>query len=401
MRAALLKYGAAVLMAVAVPAAFGQSGQPNQSGQSDRSNRSDQSNPSSQERSDRSGQSNERSESHQRADRSGTQAPDGYLFLEEQTVYLMANEPQQHFLQAHADFARNDLRAAAEETRMAAAYLDMQAARDRNNNGQQDQQDLKNEANQLRQISHQLEQQHRQGQQNQQGQPNQQAQQNEQKGNQSELSLQHLDRAFAKASEALAKHFDALTKSELSKQRYIAAGYDLNATANCFKNTIVWSDAKPSKDDMTMIANAQEVAANLRDSEVYQGQQALKQEQKQLKDESSKNNSNSASNTAQNQPGQERQAAAHLPAGVTNNPLTGTTPAEARNDAEHANKIADALGQAIDQYGNKIRSDNPSSGSSAGNQTGSNYDHNQSHNQKEQSQGSQQQNQNQPKNQNR
>jgi hypothetical protein len=259
------------------------------------------------------------------------QTPEGYVLIEENTVYLMANEPQQHLLQAHADLARKDYRAAAEETRLAAAHLDMQAARpgDKQNN------DLKKEAQQLRKIAGEL-------------------QNGNNKGN--NTSIQTLDKDFARASDALAKHFDAITQHDLSKQNYVAAGYDLNATANAFKDTIIWSDQKPSKDDLEMIGNAQEIALNLRSNEVYKGEKALKAEKQAWNNESAGNGSSQHSQQAQssNQQGQAQQANARLPAGVTHNPLTGTTPAEARNDAQHAQKMADALGKAIDQFDSKI-----------------------------------------------
>lgn len=257
------------------------------------------------------------------------QAPDGYVLIEENTVYLMANEPQQHFLQAHADLAKKNDRGAAEETRMAAAFLDMQLAR----HGDTQDQDLKQQADHLRQMAHELE------------------------SGKANVSIEHLDRDFARASDALARHFDNLAKYDLQKQRYIAAGYDLGATANAFKNTIIWSNEKPSKDDLAMIKNAREIAMNLRGNEVYEGEQALKTEQKDWNKQGNKE-------ANQEKPGEAQQANAKLPAGVTNSPLTGTTPAEARNDAEHAQKMVDALGQAIDKCGTMIDQNKSASGGS-------------------------------------
>lgn len=257
-------------------------------------------------------------------------APEGYVMIEENTVYLMANEPQQHFLQAHADLARKNYRAAAQEARMAAAYLDMQAARP----GDKQANDLKQECKQLRDLAGELE-----------------------GGNKNNVAVDQIDKDFARASDVLAKHFDTLTKRDLKKQNFVAAGYDLDATANAFKNTIVWSDQKPSKDDVGMIHNAKEIAFNLRSNEVYKGEQALKGEQHAWKQEGNENHAGQQQQQAQqssNQEGQAQQANAKLPAGVTHSPLTGTTPSEARNDAQHAQKMADALEKAIDQFDSQI-----------------------------------------------
>lgn len=274
------------------------------------------------------GQQGEHAKPH-RADRQ-QQTPEGYVLIEENTVYMMANEPQQHFLQAHADLGRKDYRAAAEETRLAAAYLDMQAAR----HGDKQANDLKQDAQQLRNLAGEL----------------QNGNKNNQQGN---VSVQQIDKDFARASDALAKHFDTLTNHDLKKQNFVAAGYDLDATANAFKNTIIWSDQKPSQDDLTMIQNAQEIAFNLRSNEVYRGEQALKAEQEKWNQKANGNNSQAHEQQEQQQ-GQAQQANAKLPAGVTHSPLTGTAPAEARNDAQHAQKMADALGKAIQQFDSKI-----------------------------------------------
>lgn len=289
--------------------------------------------------------SSSRENQSQAKEQEQNQAPEGYVLLEENTVYMMANEPQQHFLQAHADLARKDDRGAAEETRMAAAYLDMQAAR----RGDNQDQGLKQQADHLRHMARELE------------------------SGKASVSVEHLDRDFARASDALARHFDNLTKYDLQKQRYIPAGYDLNATAHAFKNTIIWSDQKPSKDDLTMIKNAREIAADLRGNEVYQGEQALKTEQKDWNKEGNKE-------AAQAKPGEAQPANAKLPAGVSNSPLTGTTPAEARNDAQHAQKMADALGQAIDKSGSMI--DQNKSGSAESNESRSQAQKESSANQK-------------------
>lgn len=103
-----------------------------------------------------------------------------------------------------------------------------------------------------------------------------------------------------------------------------------------------------------MIQNAQEIAFNLRSNEVYRGEQALKTEQQAWNSEKGKGNHSQANGQQEQQPGQAQQANAKLPAGVTHSPLTGTTPAEARNDAQHAQKMADALGKAIQQFDSKI-----------------------------------------------
>ena len=297
------------------------------------------------------GQQAEHANAHRRERGERQQTPEGYVLIEENTVYMMAGEPQQHMLQAHADLGRKDYRAAAEETRLAAAYLEMQAAR----HGDKQAGDLKKEAQQLRDLAGEL----------------QSGNKNNQKGS---VSVQQIDKDFAHASDALAKHFDTLTKHDLKKQNFVAAGYDLDATANAFKNTIIWSDQKPSQDDLTMIQNAQEIAFNLRSNEVYRGEQALKTEHQEWNNQKGNDNQQQANGQQEQQPGDAQQANAKLPAGVTHSPLTGTTPAEARNDAQHAQKMADALGKAIQQFDSKIgqgQAENQSN-SSSGNHEGGN-----------------------------
>jgi hypothetical protein len=114
-------------------------------------------------------------QSSQSADRQSSQgqssqqqnAPEGFILIDERVVALTANEPQNHFLRAHEFLSRGDNRAAAAETRIAAAYLRMQASRGQ---GGQDQ-ELTQAADSLKRVAQQI--QHGSAQQGQQGQSQQ------------------------------------------------------------------------------------------------------------------------------------------------------------------------------------------------------------------------------------
>lgn len=356
MKRAVINCSAAVLAAVFGATAWGQSAgtQDNSSAPPARQSRQDgAANSSAENRATNNAgpkhadQKGADDTNRQRSEREGGQAspnaPEGFVLIEERTVLEMANQPEQHFVAAHADLARKDNRGAGEETRMAAAFLDMQAARD-HRGADQDKQSLQQQASRLRQIAGQLE--------------------SSSSAGATPISTEKLDEDFARASAALAKHFDALTKADLQNKRYLAAGYDLDAAANSFKNSVIWSSQKPSGQDLTMIQNAREIAANLRSNQVYQGEQALKSEEKGQQSKAAGDHQDSNSSGKQEQGGSEQpqQAGARLPAGVTHNPLTGTTPAEARNDADHAREMTDALAKAIDQFDGKM---SQSSGASA------------------------------------
>jgi hypothetical protein len=56
-------------------------------------------------------------------------APDGYVLVEEDVIITFANEPRQSFRAAVAAYLNRQLRAAATETRKAAAYLKLEAGR--------------------------------------------------------------------------------------------------------------------------------------------------------------------------------------------------------------------------------------------------------------------------------
>lgn len=273
------------------------------------------------------------------------QAPQGFVLIRTRTISLMGDEPQRHLKEARAAMARREPGTAAEETGMAAACMDMQAARQ---GDPQQANDLRQQANNLRRQARQLRRMARtiQRQQNQQAQQQQGQQQPGEQAEQGSISDEQLDKGFARASDALAKHFDAMTKQDLQKQDYEAAGYDLDATAENFKNMVILSNRPLSQDDLNVIHNAVQTAFNLRSNEIEQGEQALKTEQKEANREQA--------NKGEGQPGQAEQANAKLPAGVTNSPLTGTTPAEARNDVQHAQELAGALGKAIEQHDQQI-----------------------------------------------
>lgn len=204
----------------------------------------------------------------QQANQRQNQAPEGYILIDERVVTLTANEPQNHFLRAHACLARGDNRAAAAETRIAAAYLDMQASRDHNTEGGKD---LTSAADNLRSVAKEIQsgapQQGQQGQtqqpshqKNQQGQTGAQA--NQQGQNQSP-SEQQMTQAFARANHALAQHFQMQAKNELQKNKAVMAGYDIDSAASSLQAACAWSNNKPAQDVQTAVTDARRAAMEL------------------------------------------------------------------------------------------------------------------------------------------
>lgn len=165
------------------------------------------------------------------------QAPKGFVLLEENTVYMMAREPQQHLLRAHEQLAANNPKAAAAELRLADAYLKMQEAR----SGNVDKGVLSHWQEQLKQLADRV-----------------------QKGDAKEPEVTH---ASAGANYALAKYFDERARSELGdKGKQVQAGYDLQAAADCFEQALIWHDTGMPKDQQTQPQAAQQDAKAIADA---------------------------------------------------------------------------------------------------------------------------------------
>jgi hypothetical protein len=157
--------------------------------------------------------------------------------VEEQTVVLTANEPQNHFLRAQQLLSQKDTKAAAGELRMAAAYMDMQASRGR---GGQDDAQLKQSADRLRQEARQI------------------AQQSQNGANESQLK-----QAFGQANYALADHLQALADKEVRNQKSVMAGHDLAGAADSLAAAYAWSGQQPPTQVSSAIQESQRLATQL------------------------------------------------------------------------------------------------------------------------------------------
>jgi hypothetical protein len=234
----------------------------------------------------------------------GDQAPEGFIIVEERLVYVLADQPQLHMTQAVAKLAQDDNRAAAEELRLAADYVALQGSRGKGEASSQ----IKQSADKLRTIADKIE------------------------GGELKDS-QKLSNAFAKVNLNLARHHNALAKSFLENDRYVAAGHDLASAATSLKQALVWTNEQPQQELITMLGNADRIAAELRAESV--GEQLSGDDRAQPAG-------------ARQTPDQQRQDR------QDQSPVTGTSDAEAKNIAQHAQKITDELSQQIDQFASKI-----------------------------------------------
>jgi hypothetical protein len=320
------------------------------------------------------------------------QAPEGFVLIDERVVTLTANEPQNHFLRAHAALLRGDNRTAAAETRIAAAYLDMQASRDRNQGGQE----LKSAADNLRSIAKEIQnsapqqgqqgqiQQHNQtstsvpgsqqgqvgAQANQQGQSNTQSNtQANQQGQSGSQTLQQgqarsqydqqLTQAFAQANHALAQHFEKVAKNELQQKRTVMAGYDIDSAATSLQAACAWSSKKPQQEVQTAITDARRAAMELLTPNMTAAQREAQE----------------PANTGQQGSDNEAQpAAARISPSDQGNQATAT---QTQQETQDAQKALDELSKAIQSTASdlggsaKNSSDNNNSNNNSSNKTSS------------------------------
>jgi hypothetical protein len=245
-------------------------------------------NQSGSGQSGQSGQQSQQSSQHNQTQQNQQKAPEGFVLIDERVVTLTANEPQNHFIRAHEYLTHGDAKAAAAETRIAAAYIDMQASRD---NGNQGNSDLKSAADNLRSVAKQISSAAKQGQQGQTGskasqsntqgqasnrtQSNQQSQTGQrsgstvgQTGNVAQGQFGQYDtqltQAFAQANKALAEHFQSQAKRELQQNKSFMAGYDLDAAASALQSACAWSSSKQiDQNVLTVVQDAHRAAMRL------------------------------------------------------------------------------------------------------------------------------------------
>jgi len=237
------------------------------------------------------------------------QAPEGFVMLDESIVYMLANEPAVHFAQAREDLAANNPRKAAAEIRLAAACLNMQAARP----GLQSSSELKDQAKQLHQIARRVE--------------------------QGELkNASELRQDFCNAELALAQAFQSCAHRDLQQNRTVRAGHDLLAASDALHQAVILSNGQLQSQTSRAISDANDLG-------------------NQLINPSNGNNAQQASSSQQpsqqqmNQQDQAMQSSARIRPGDLQS--SGTVPS-------NANQTVNDLGNAIQQ----VRSSSSQSGSS-------------------------------------
>ena len=244
------------------------------------------------------------------------QAPEGYVLVREEIVYLLAARPQQHLVGSLQRLAAGDRRGAAAEVRLAAAYVDLQSSR---GDGEA-RQALSGVADQLNQLARQI----AQGQ---------------------DLSAEKLTREFARAEQALAEHHQVMALAALQKDNPLKAGYELEAAAQSFQQAIAWSGRPARQENTQTIGNALEVAASLRGENLSQFEQAQQQGQ------ASAPQRQPAQASGQNQDQDAQEASGRQGSGQgLQDPRIGTSKAEAENIQEHALQVVQALGRDIEQF---------------------------------------------------
>jgi hypothetical protein len=167
------------------------------------------------------------------------QAPEGWVLIREDTVVLTADEPQNHFIRAQQALNQKDLKLAAGELRVGAAYLEMQASR---GNGQDEDSQLNQQAEHLRQEANAI------------------------IGDKSadvKKDDKDFSEDFRQADVVLARHLQELAKAELAKNKPVMAGHDLMCASDSLSAAYAWGNQQPAKDVSTDIQNAQEAAAEL------------------------------------------------------------------------------------------------------------------------------------------
>ena len=226
------------------------------------------------------------------------QAPEGWVLVEERTVVLTANEPQNHFLRAQQLLSQKDKRAAAGEVRMAAAYVDMQASRGR---GPQPDAQLTQSAERLRQAARQIEQ---------------------QRGNE-----QQLKQTFAQVNVALAQHLQSFAQREIRNGKSVMAGHDLNTAADSLAAAFAWDGQPPPQQVSSAIRDSKQLAVQLLAPEAAQEQQQA--------NSSNGNGSNSADRAQTASAQQAGQSSTQAPA--------------------NAEQIIKQLGQAVQQSSSTLQ----------------------------------------------
>jgi len=284
--------------------------------------------------------------SQQSSAQSQQQAPEGYVLVKESVITLTVNEPQNHFIRAQELMSQGETRAAAAETQIAAAYLDMQASRDQN--GQQGK-DLQTAADHLRHLAKELRNANKNESQNQQT-----SQKGQQQMPQQERKLdKRLTEAFANADHALAAHFQAKAQQELNQKNRTEAGYDLDASATALKAACLWTSKQCPQSVGKAVADAHRAADELL---TVSGEREIGSGNKQA--------SNQESAEDQAEP-----ASARINRSQQNEGNTSAQSQGQKQQMQNAHQAVQELGKAIESCAGEFKSGN-SNNQSAENSTG-------------------------------
>jgi hypothetical protein len=191
-----------------------------------------------------------------------SQAPEGFVLLDERVVFITANEPQNHFLRAHEDMATGDNRGAAAEIRIAADYLDMQASR----KDEQDGQGLKQEAQSLRKLAGDVAECKSKLSEKSAGESSSARSSGQQDGS---CSLQDVNEAFAAANLRLSQSFRDEANKALEGKKFVRAGHELGDAATTFEQALAWSGQKPQQDRQQAVEEAYLAANALVGEDLY------------------------------------------------------------------------------------------------------------------------------------
>lgn len=268
-----------------------------------------------------SGAQNQSSQvSGQRPQEGQQTAPEGFVLLEENTVYMMAREPQLHLLRAQEQMEANNPKAAASELRLAGAYLKMQEARP----GDQAKDVLAHWQQQLHQLAGRVD-----------------------KG---DVKSEELARAAAGANYALANYFDERARDEVGKQgKEVQAGYDLQAAAGCFEQSLIWTGPSAAKGQQSQ--------------QSQQGRQANGSQQLREQDVKAIADARSAADrliSAQSLASDQQEGGAR-PAAARSGP-SNTTAGGQNAQASDPQKAADELSKAIQSCRDKFQDQGQASG---------------------------------------
>jgi len=158
------------------------------------------------------------------------------VLIQDRVVYMMANEPQNHFLQAINDLRQKDKEKAAEEISIGASYIEHITAA---NGGQEAQpstlskavDQLKNDAKQVQggQLS----------------------------------DPKQLSQDFAQANISLAEHFQSASDRSLQNKHEVRAGYQLDNAASALHAAMAWSGQSPDPEGRKAMEQARWSAAQL------------------------------------------------------------------------------------------------------------------------------------------